>query len=157
MITLAVDPSLHASGWCLLDGEKPVKWGVVLIPPEITGNDALAILVHEARDIDILCQSLAPIDLLVYEEQYGGKAGWKSTSLVSIAAGVWIGAVRAKDIRSVLPMTWGAAFSLPHKKEKRKAASIRVATAIHREKYADWQEDAAEAFLIGLWAAREAK
>jgi len=155
MIILAVDPSLHASGWCLLEDERPLYWGVCHIPASTTGDDALRALAGQARRIDDLIEGIGSCDLLAYETQYPGRhAGGDSIALVGRAAGIWIGAVQAVRVMGVAPAVWGAAFKLPRERKDRKAASLRTAKILHP---VEWEEDSAEAFLIGLWAYRESR
>lgn len=153
MIILAIDPSLHASGWCLLDGERPLHFGVCRIRPSVRGDEALCALAEQARRIDDLIDDIGSCDLLAYETQYPGRhAGGDSIALVGRAAGIWIGAVQAERCMGASPSVWGAAFKLPRERKARKAASLRTAKILHP---VEWEEDSAEAFLIGLWAARE--
>jgi hypothetical protein len=158
MLILAVDPSLHASGWCLLERERPLIWGVCRVPDTKTGDDGLLYLAKQVRTIELRCldECKQLPALLAYETQYGSpKAGWESISLVGRAAGVWIGGISAGQVLGVKPKVWGAMFELPNYREERKASSLRTAKIIYPP--AQWEEDSAEAFLIGLWAYRKTR
>lgn len=153
MFILAVDPSLHCSGWVLLDGEKPIAGGTILIPSKYRGDEALGILAHEVRGELAHKTRKEDIDILAYETQYPGrKAGGDAVALVGRAAGIWIGAVPAERVMGVAPMVWGKAFGLPKLRADRKKASISIARGICPS--IAWEEDSADAFLIGLYAAR---
>jgi len=155
MLILSIDPSLHASGWCLLEDERPLHWGVCRIGASVRGDEALRALAGQARRIDDMIERVGRCDLLAYETQYPGRhAGGDSIALVGRAAGIWIGAIETERVMGVSPSVWGKSFGLPQQRADRKAASMRTARVICP---GNWEEDSAEAFLIGLWAYRECR
>lgn len=154
MKIIAIDPGLHRSGYALLEGEKLITSGISKIPAHLHGDDALSMRALTASRVFsfLSFQWLEEgVDLLVVEDQYLDK-NYKAASMVSTVAGIWMGAVRANRILRVYPAVWGASWRLPKKRKERKLASLNIARMLLPGHV--WEEDEADAFLIGLHATK---
>lgn len=154
---LAIDPSLHSSGWCRLRVDKSViDCGTVKVPAKYTG---VACVSELARGVAHLTPRIDPCiapELIAIEEQYTPTKGRMSGPLrTAQASGVWVALLTLDDkslsVVEAYPQTWQSYMGLSGKREARKAAMIAFAKSY--APWLAWEEDSADALGIGLYAS----
>lgn len=166
---LAVDPGLHAPGWCLLTMQEEVL-GCGALKIAGTGEDSLARLGQAVRRLyaELSTEGALFPAMLLIEKQYAPqhrktvdgqtsvKGMGEAVHLVGLSAGVWIGVVPCRSIVRVLPSVWGAKFGIVKQETaQRKALSLSHAKNLYPSLF--WTKDSSDALLMGLWAVREIK
>lgn len=157
-VVLAVDPAA-TSGWAILVEGTVMDWGVIHHTDQ---RKAEAIVARAANMADE-----AELPLVVIGEDWprGGRMGLSQHRGLAMAWGFWRAAARhlsgthravvMSRVLRVQLSTWRSRFGLNGiGRAYVKDYAVRKANALGHVEVAPEQHDAAEAILIGLWAAK---
>lgn len=160
-VILAVDPSQASSGYAILIDGRPIEWGAV------PATDFVRVAAVVARAVRLGARTRRHVVLVAEEWGRGGRLSSARTSGgLGAACGAWKGMALAARVEGhrIVPgrilrvhaSRWRSRFALSSRlgTEGLKRAAVRLARARLGVALRDDQHDAAEALLIGLWAAR---